>query len=60
MRVHIALKDTSHFTINNVLTMGLMKHMVEGKYKRIMYFKDAELGWLGYPVADIVQMIVEG
>lgn len=60
MKVHIALKDTSRFTLYNVIHLGLMKHLVDGKYRRIMYFKDAELGLLGYPVTDIVEMIVEG
>lgn len=60
MRVRIYLRDTREFTLNNVVHMGLMKHMYDGKYRRIMYFRDTELGCLGYPIAEISEMVVEG
>lgn len=60
MVVHILLKDTSSFKLEKVERMGIMKHLWDGRYRRMIWFRDEVHGVLAYPLTDIVELVMEG
>jgi hypothetical protein len=59
MRVSIYYKDT-HFILNDVKGMGIIKlpNNETGRYRKCIFFQDAELGELIYPLTEIKELHV--